>query len=188
MFTNMRLILADQVETGKFWRSIHLEMPFGSRAIRLRPIFLLLALNFGAARAGLSDSFLIAFNKSRLTVLTPAYSTYYGSAAVTESLTGFAIAPVSGDLVLSGHASATGYRVLVLRHQRRLISSHASVLLLLLQSVLHRLKASFMVVRLNKYRVLQAQVFQVSRQGSREPACGHDIRCYWFVCRGGSDR
>lgn len=61
---------------------------------------------FQGALAGATDTFLIAFNKDVASVLVPAYSTYYGSAAGTEVLTGFAIAPVSGDLVLSGHANA----------------------------------------------------------------------------------
>jgi len=62
--------------------------------------------SFQAARSGSSDIFLIAFDKDALSVLTPSYSTYYGSTATTEALTGFAIAPVSGDLVVSGHANA----------------------------------------------------------------------------------
>jgi hypothetical protein len=58
------------------------------------------------ARAGTQDNFLIKFVRDAVTVLAPTYSTYYGGAAATEELTGFAIAPVSGDLVLSGHATA----------------------------------------------------------------------------------
>ncbi len=61
---------------------------------------------FQASRNGTIDAFLIAFRKDTASVLVPVYSTYYGGAAATEVLTGFAIAPVSGDLVLSGHANA----------------------------------------------------------------------------------
>ncbi len=58
------------------------------------------------AISGTSDAFLIAFDKNPLTVLNHAYSTYYGGTGNAEQLTGFAIAPVSGDLVLSGHSNA----------------------------------------------------------------------------------
>lgn len=58
-------------------------------------------------RSGALDAFLVRFDKNVSTVLAHGYSTYYGGAGSAEQLTGFAIAPVSGDLVLSGHSNAT---------------------------------------------------------------------------------
>ena len=62
--------------------------------------------SFQAALAGTNDAFLIAFNKDAQTVLAHGYSTYYGGTGTAEQLTGFAVAPVTGDLVLSGHSNA----------------------------------------------------------------------------------
>ena len=59
-----------------------------------------------ASRNGASDPFLISFTHDAITVLAHSYSTYYGGSGGTEQLTGFSVAPLSGDLVLSGHASA----------------------------------------------------------------------------------
>lgn len=57
------------------------------------------------ARSGALDMFLISFVKSPVTVLAPSYSTYFGSAG-TEELGGFAISPVTGNLVLYGQMGA----------------------------------------------------------------------------------
>lgn len=56
-------------------------------------------------RTGSIDMFLIEFTKSPVTVLSPTYSTYFGSASA-EELGGFAISPVSGNLVIYGQMGA----------------------------------------------------------------------------------
>ena len=69
--------------------------------------FPLAASGLQGALAGSKDNFVMRFDRDAVTVLAPIYSTYYGGAGATEELTGFSIAPISGDLVLSGHANAT---------------------------------------------------------------------------------
>lgn len=58
------------------------------------------------AISGAVDGFVVGFDKNATTILAHGYSTYYGGAGATEQLTGFAVAPVTGDLVLGGHSSA----------------------------------------------------------------------------------
>lgn len=66
--------------------------------------------SFRSAKVGTTDIFLIEFQKDVVNVLSPVYSTYFGSTSAGngETMKGFAVSPITGRLFIAGLTIGTG--------------------------------------------------------------------------------